>query len=83
MKHLTSAFAVLSLFATAPAFASDVSSDRQFAETKALQLRALQSIRATTTAQAPASTEDTKDCARCNCARSDVPRAARAEPGGR
>ena len=35
MKHLANALAVLSLFAAAPAFASDVSSDRDFAETRA------------------------------------------------
>ena len=80
MKHLTSALAVLSLFAAAPAFASDVSSDRQFAETKALQ-----SSRTTTEAQAPDSPHvKTKSCAsRCSCARSDDPQAVRAEPGGR
>ena len=48
LKQLASALAVLSLFAGAPAFASDVSSDRHFAETKALQSRALQSLRTTT-----------------------------------
>jgi outer membrane lipoprotein-sorting protein len=84
MKHLASALAVLSLFAAAPAFASDVSSDRHFAETKALQSRALQSLRTTTEAQVPDSPQvKTKSCAsRCSCARSDDPQAVRAEPGG-
>ena len=53
MKHLANALAVLSLFAAAPAFASDGPSDRDFAETRALQSRASQSSRTTTEAQGP------------------------------
>jgi hypothetical protein len=83
MKHLANALAVLSLFAAAPAFASDVSSDRDFAETRALQSRASQSSRTTTEAQGPHSQKvKAENCAsRCVCARSDDPQAVRAEPG--
>jgi hypothetical protein len=81
MKHLANALAVLSLFAAAPAFASDVSSDRDFAETRALQSRALQSSR--TEAQGPNSRKVKAEnrASRCGCARSDDPQAVRAEPG--
>lgn len=83
MRHLTSALAVLSLFAATPAFASDVSSDRHFAETKASQARALQSLRATTEAQTYSPQVNTESSAsRCSCARSDDSQAVRAEPGG-
>lgn len=79
MKHLIRALTLLSLFAAAPAFASDVSSDRQFTETKSAQARALQSLR-TTAEPSRASPRDNKERCACSCARSDV-QALRVEPG--
>ncbi len=82
MKHLANALAVLSLFAAAPALASDTSSDRQFAETKAMQSRALQSLRATTEAQSHDSPNVTSMPCACSCSRSSDPQVTRGEPGG-
>ena len=82
MKHLASALAMLSLFAAAPALASDISSDRHFAETKAMQSRALQSLRATTEAQSPDSPQAKKQPCACSCSRSEDPQMIRGEPGG-
>jgi hypothetical protein len=82
MKHLVSALAMMSLFTAAPAFASDVSSDRHFSETKAVQSRALESLRATTDAQTNSPSVNEKRCA-CSCARSDDLGVRRGEPGGR
>lgn len=82
MKHLASALAILSLFAAAPALASDISSDRQFAKTKAMQSRALQSLSATTEAQSPDSPKvNAMPCA-CSCSRGSDPQVTRGEPGG-
>ncbi|WP_242344629.1 hypothetical protein [Anaeromyxobacter terrae] len=79
MKHLTSALAILSLFAAAPALASDVSSDRHFAETKAAQSR-----KGTTDGHVAPSQEVKKEsCARCSCAKSGDPRAPRNDTGAR
>lgn len=80
MKHLTRALALLSLFAAAPAFASDVSSDRHFTETKSAQARSLQSLR--TTAETPrASPRDNRERCACSCPRSADAQALRGEPG--
>jgi hypothetical protein len=80
MKHLTSALAIASLLVAVPALASDISSDRYFAEKKASA-----SQRATPqmpTADAP-EVKGESYASRCTCARSDGSKAARAEPGGR
>jgi hypothetical protein len=77
MKHLVSALAMLSLFAAAPALASDISSDRQFAETKAMQ-----SVRPTTEAQSHDPRQVNKLPCACSCSRGSDPQVTRGEPGG-
>jgi hypothetical protein len=80
MKHLTGALAILSLFAAVPALASDISSDRHFAETKAAQARAASEARRV---RSPEVNEVKKESSACRCAKSDVHDEARAEPHGR
>jgi hypothetical protein len=81
MKYLVSTLAMVSLFTATPALASDVSSDRHFTESKALQARALESLKAPA-AQGPAAPAKQARCA-CSCAMGGVDsEGTRAEPGG-
>jgi hypothetical protein len=78
MKHLTGTLAILSLFAAVPALASDISSDRHFAETKAAR-----TVSEARRVRSPEVNEGNKEKCACRCAKSDVHDSVRAEHGGR
>ena len=86
MKLLSSAVALLALMAASPAFASDYSTDRHFAQGTTTHVRAPQASPAVPEARAvPETRKDARGC-ECACMRrgsDEHPASSRVDPGRR